>query len=121
MRIINPHHLKNALLYSLAGLARAWKNEQAFRHEVLLCPLIALLLLVLRPGAGWTAAAVGGWFLVMAFELLNSAIEEAFNLISPDYNEHVKFGKDMASAAIFMALAANGMLWLCLLWSLFAG
>lgn len=119
MALVNLTHLKNALFYSLAGLRRAWKSEQAFRHEVLLCPVIVLLLLVLRPGAGWTAAAIGGWFCVMAFELVNSAIEEAFNLISPEYNEHVKFGKDMASAAIFMALAANGALWLCLLFSLF--
>lgn len=118
MSLINPRHLKNALLYSLAGLARAWKSEQAFRHEALLCPVIALLLLLLRPGAGWTAAAIAGWLIVMGFELLNSAIEEAFNLISPDYNEHVKYGKDMASAAIFLALAANGALWVCLLCSL---
>lgn len=115
--MINPRHLKNALLYSLAGLARAWKNEQAFKHEVLLCPVVVLLLLVLRPGYGWAAAAVCGWFFVLALELLNSAIEEAFNLITPDYNEHVKFGKDMASAAIFMALVANAFLWICLLLS----
>lgn len=119
MGLINLRHLKNALFYSLAGLSRAWNNEQAFRHEVLLCPVIALLLLLLRPGAGWTAAAVAGWLFVMGFELLNSAIEEAFNLISPEYNEHVKYGKDMASAAIFLALAANGVIWICLLCSLF--
>jgi len=116
MAFINLHHLFRALFYSLAGLRRAWRNEQAFRHETLTWPLIILLLLALRPGPGWTAAAVFGWLLVMALELLNSAIEEAFNLISPEYNEHVKFGKDMASAAIFLALMGNAALWLCLLW-----
>lgn len=119
MALINPRHLFRAALYSLAGLRRAWVSEQAFRHEVLLCPVILALLFFLRPGPGWTAAAIGGWIAVMAFELLNSAIEEAFNLISPDYNEHVKYGKDMASAAIFMALVANGVLWACMLWSVF--
>lgn len=118
MTLINLQHLFRAALYSLAGLRRAWTAEQAFRHEVLLCPVILLLLLVLRPGPGWAAAAVFGWLLVMALELLNSAVEEAFNLISPDYNEHVKYGKDMASAAIFLALAGNGVLWLCMLFSL---
>lgn len=115
MALLNFRHLFGALVYSLAGLRRAWSNEQAFRHEVLLCPVIVLLLVWLQPGAGWTAAALFGWLAVMAVELLNSAIEEAFNLISPGYNEHVKYGKDMASAAIFLLLVANGILWLCLL------
>lgn len=117
MALINLHHLFRAAAYSLAGLKRAWQNEQAFRHEVLLVPVIVILLFALRPGPGWTAAALFGWLLVMALELLNSAIEEAFNLISPEYNEHVKFGKDMASAAIMLCLFGNGVLWLCLLWS----
>lgn len=114
--MINLRHLTGALRYSLAGLRRAWK-EQAFKHEVLLLPIIFLLLAFIRPGAGWTAALIAAWLLVMALELLNSAIEEAFNLISPDYNPHVKYGKDMASAAIFMGLLVNGVLWLCMLWS----
>ena len=118
--MINLRHIFGALRYSLAGLRRAWANEQAFRHEVLLLPVVILLLAVIRPGAGWTAALVAAWLLVMALELLNSAIEEAFNLISPDYNIHINFGKDMASAAIFMGLLINGVLWLCMLWARFS-
>lgn len=116
MTLISLKHLYHATLYSLAGLKRAWRSEQAFRHEVLLLLLIILLLLVLSPGPAWCAAALFGWLAVMALELLNSAIEESFNLISPEYNEHVKYGKDMASAAIFVALVANGILWLFLLY-----
>ena len=118
--MINLRHIFGALLYSLAGLRRAWANEQAFRHEVLLLPVVILLLALIRPGVGWAAALIAAWLLVMALELLNSAIEEAFNLISPDYNIHVKYGKDMASAAIFMGLLINGVLWLCKLWTRFA-
>lgn len=117
MSFINLRHLFQAGLYSLAGLRRAWTGEQAFRHEVLLCPVMALLLLILQPGFGWTAAAAAGWLFVMALELVNSAIEEAFDLVSPEYNEHVKFGKDMASAAVLMGLVANGILWICLILS----
>lgn len=115
MPLINPRHLARAALYSLAGLRRAWQNEQAFRHEVLLLPVMLLLLLFFKPGLGWSAALLAGWFLVMALELLNSAIEEAFDLISPEYNIHVKHGKDLASAAIFIAVCVNGLLWLLML------
>ena len=118
--MINLRHIIGALLYSLAGLRRAWSNEQAFRHEVLILPVLIVLLAVIRPGVGWTAALMAAWLLVMGLELLNSAIEEAFNLISPEYNLHVKYGKDMASAAILMGLLINGVLWLCMLWDRFA-
>ena len=112
-------HIINALLYSLQGLKRAWKSELAFRIEVSLLPIVIILLCIIRPGPGWSAALIVGWLLVMALELLNSAIEEAFDLISPDYNIHVKYGKDMASAAILMGLLANGVLWLTMLWDRF--
>ncbi len=119
MALINTTHLLNATRHSFDGLRRAWR-EQAFRHEVLLCPVIVLLLVLLRPGLAWSCALITGWILVMVAELLNTAIEEAFNLISPEYNLHVKYGKDMASAAIFLTLCINGLLWAAMLWSRFA-
>ncbi len=117
--LINPRHLFRALLFSLAGLRRAFAAEQAFRHEVILLPVIIVALALLRPGLGWSAGLLAAWLLVMALELLNSAIEEAFNLISPDYNIKVKYGKDMASGAIFVGLCINGLLWIAMLVDVF--
>ena len=117
MALIDLRHLFRAGLYSLDGLKRAWVGEQAFRHEVLVLCCIPLLLFFLKPGAGWSAAALCAWLFVMALELLNSAVEEAFDLITKEQNIHVKYGKDMASAAVLLGLIANGILWLCLVCS----
>lgn len=111
-RLINPKHLLGATRNSLAGLAHAWKNEQAFRHEVLLVPLLAAILLLSGKSRGEWLLVLGGWTGVMAVELLNSAIEEAFDLISTEWNTHIKAGKDMASAAIFLILAFNVGIWM---------
>lgn len=108
--IINFRHLLGATRYSLAGLRRCWA-EQAFRHEVLVLVCIPPLLAVIRPGFGWSAALVAAWLGVMAVELLNTAVEEVCDLVSPDYNRHVQYAKDMASAAIFVSIVANGVLW----------
>ena len=116
MPLIDFRHLAKAGVYALAGLRRGWR-ENAFRHEALMLPVIIILLLCIRPGYGWSAAAIIAWLLVMALELLNSAIEEAFDLITTAQNEHVKFGKDMASGAIFLGLVANAVLWICMLGS----
>lgn len=118
--LINLRHLKGAFNYSLQGLRRAWQNEQAFRHEILIFPVMFIVIGLIRPGFAWAGALVASWLVVMAFELVNSAIEEAFNLISPEYNIHVKYGKDMASAAIFAAICGNVALWVCMFLDVYA-
>jgi len=47
----------------------------------------------------------------MVVELLNSAIEEAFDLVSTEWNARIKAGKDMASAAILVAMIVNVGIW----------
>jgi len=113
--LINIPHLIGAAKYSLAGIKRAWQGEQAFRHEVLTLPVMFVILFLVCPGTGWTAILMTGWFVVMSLELLNSAIEEVFDLISPEYNIHVKHGKDLASAAIFICVCLNIGLWVFML------
>ena len=49
-RFINPRHLLGATKNSLSGLVFAWKGEQAFRHEVLVLAVLALLPLVVTGG-----------------------------------------------------------------------
>ncbi len=111
MPLINPAHLYRATCHSLAGLAHAFRTEQAFRHEVLLLPLLGAALALTDKGIDDWLIVMGGWLIVMLAELLNSAVEKAFDLISRERNEHIKAGKDMASAAIFLAMAVNAGIW----------
>lgn len=110
-RFINPKHLMGATKNSLSGLAFAWKGEQAFRHEVLVLAVLAVLLAATGKSAGEWLLVLGGWIGVMVVELLNSADEESFDLVTTEWNEHVKRGKDMASAAIFLAMIINAGIW----------
>ncbi len=111
MPLIHPAHLYRATRHSLAGLVHAFRAEQAFRHEVLVLPLLcAALALTGKDFDAWLLV-LGGWLIVMLAELLNSAVEEAFDLISGERNPHIKAGKDMASAAIFLALVVNAGIW----------
>ena len=110
-RFINPKHLMGATKNSLSGLAFAWKGEQAFRHEVLVLAVLAVLLAATGKSAGEWLLVLGGWIGVMVVELLNSADEESFDLVTTEWNEHVKRGKDMASAAIVLAMVINAGVW----------
>ena len=46
---------------------------------------------------------------------VNSAVERAFDLIDKTYNPAIKAGKDMLSAAVFLMILANVLLWTALL------
>lgn len=111
LKPLNPRHLFGATKNSLSGLVFAWKGEQAFRHEVLVLAALALLLAATGKGAGEWLLVLGGWLGVMVVELLNSADEESFDLVTTEWNERVKRGKDMASAAILLAMIINAGIW----------
>ncbi len=107
-------HIFKAAGYSLAGLKTGLRLSLAFRQETgILILLLILLAAYQKPVTTWLIA-VGAWFLVMMAELINTAIEETLNLITKDYNIAVKNAKDMASAAVFLMLAVNAALWLCM-------
>ena len=107
-------HIFKAAGYSLAGLVTGLRLSLAFRQETGVLVLLVILLAVYgKPVSTWLIA-LGAWLLVMMAELINTAIEEALNLITRDYNIAVKNAKDMASAAVFLLLVLNAALWFCI-------
>ena len=77
----------------------------------MLAVICAALTLTDKAPVQWLLC-VCAWLAVMAGELLNSALEEAFNLITTEYSPGVKAGKDMASAAVFVLMLINAGVWL---------
>ena len=108
----NPlKRILSASKYSLQGLAYALKNEQAFRYEATVLVVILALFCVLPLGMGQCLFLAGMWLAVMALELVNSAAEKAFDLITADYSPMVKAGKDMLSASVFVMVCFNIACW----------
>ena len=52
-------------------------------------------------------------------ELLNTAVEEIVDLVSPQWNEHAKKAKDYASAAVFMVVVLIVAVWCVVLFRAF--
>ena len=101
----------NAAGYSMKGLRSAWINEAAFRQEL-------MLILLLMPLAFWIGDTLDqillliciSW-LVVIVEVLNSAIEAVVDRIGAEHHELSGRAKDLGSAAVFLALALNLVLW----------
>ena len=108
-------HIKNAVIYSMAGFKAAWVNEMAFRTE-------AIVIAIMLPIGIWMGRTVVEWalligssMLILITELLNSAVENVVDRIGVERHILSKQAKDLGSAA-----AAVSMLTAVIIWGLIA-
>lgn len=104
-------HFFKAAGFTIDGLISTYRSEIAFKQEVMLLPVI-LLVAWLFFGFAHAMLLTGMWLIVCAFELCNSAIENIADLVMPEKNEYIKRAKDAGSAAVGVAIAANALAWL---------
>jgi diacylglycerol kinase (ATP) len=109
--------IKRAMHCSYLGLAAAYRNEEAFRQELLVC-------LALLPVACWLgdsnverALLAGSLLVLLIVELLNTAVEVVVNRIGTERHELSGRAKDLGSAAVFMAIANAVVIWLLVLFT----
>ena len=105
----------NALFYSLAGLAAAFRHEDSFRQEVLIAAILVPAALFMPVSGLGKALMIASVLLVLVVELLNSAVEAAVDRISLENHLLAKRAKDIGSAAVFMTLVNVAFVWLLVL------
>lgn len=115
-----PMRLIPALRYSLFGLLTAFRNEAAFRQELLLAALLFPLVWVIPASLTQRALLIASLFLVLITELLNSAVEAVVDRMSPETHELARRAKDLGSAAVFLSLLACAAVWVTVLVELYA-
>ncbi|MCW9699889.1 MULTISPECIES: diacylglycerol kinase [unclassified Avibacterium] len=104
-------HLIKSTGYSLKGLKSAFKNEAAFRHEVFCACILIPLAFWLADDKIELILMVGSVLLVLAVELLNSAVEAVVDRVGKEYHELSGRAKDQGSAAVFVTLILVVITW----------
>jgi diacylglycerol kinase (ATP) len=107
--------LVNAFKYSCAGLKEAYRNEDAFRMELLLAVILIPLAFWLEHAMLGRALMIACVLLVIIVELLNSAIEATVDRISLDDHNLAKRAKDIGSAAVLISILNLVVVWLLVL------
>jgi diacylglycerol kinase (ATP) len=107
--------LISAARNSVAGFAEALRCEDAFRQELILAAVLLPLAVLVGRNGFERALLVGSVLLVLIVELLNSAVEATVDRISFDNHRLAKRAKDIGSAAVMLALANAGLIWLLIL------
>lgn len=111
-----PGGVWKAFVWSMQGLAAAFRVESSFRLEVYLLLVLGPLGLWLGGDAVERALLVGSLLLVLAAELLNSALEAVVDRVSPEFHEFAGRAKDMGSAAVFVLMVNVVLCWALVLW-----
>ena len=109
----------NATFFSMAGFRAAWRDEAAFRQELLLC-------VVLIPTAFWLGRTaversllIGSCLVVLIVELLNTGIENVVDRFGAERHPLSGQAKDMGSAAVFTSLVLTLVIWSLIAWERF--
>ncbi|MFM4702754.1 diacylglycerol kinase [Aeromonas bivalvium] len=97
--------------YSMKGLRSAWLNEAAFRQELILIVLLMPLAFWIGDSLDQILLLIAVSWLVVIVEILNSAVEAVVDRIGSEHHELSGRAKDLGSAAVFIALALNLLVW----------
>lgn len=106
---------RNRCVWSWEGWSHAWHHEPSLRQWILANLISGTLALLLPLSPAERALLVGGGIMVLAVEMLNSAVERAVDYTSKETHPLAKQAKDMASAAVAISAIAVGVMWIVVL------
>ena len=101
----------NTCRWSLDGWRTAWTTEKSLRQWTVANVLSASLALTLDLTSTERALILALGLLVLAAELMNTAIEETIDYISTDHDPRAGRAKDCGSAAVALTAIAAGVAW----------
>jgi diacylglycerol kinase (ATP) len=104
--------LLSATINSLRGLRYAIVREAAVREEAIVFALAVPIGVFVAPGPAWYVAMIVALLVLLAVELLNTAIEKLADHVTREHHPEIGMIKDFGSAAVFCALCLAGLVWL---------
>lgn len=105
----------NTVIWSWDGLCAAWATEKTLRQWTSANVLSAAFAFSLDLTSAERALILALGLLVLAAELINTAIEEVVDHISPGIDPRAKKAKDCGSACVALAAIAAGVAWVVVL------
>lgn len=94
------------------GLVWAARHETAVIQEMVVLVIALPLSLVVTGSWLMRIALVGSVLLVLAVELVNTALEKLCDHLAPELSPNIKVVKDLGSAAVFVVILIAAALWI---------
>ena len=107
----------SAFKNSSCGLKNTFKNEEAFRQELILTIILAPLAICIGDNHIERIFLITSLILLLIVELINTAIEIVVDRVSYEKNELSKLAKDIGSGAVLIAFLNCFIVWFFILFS----
>ena len=98
------HSFPQRLRYALDGISHALRSEHSLQFQAGAFVAAVVALSVLRPRPVWWALVLLASALVVAAELMNTALEELADHLSPEEHPRIRLVKDCAAGAVLVAV-----------------
>ncbi|HSX24830.1 MAG TPA: diacylglycerol kinase family protein [Candidatus Andersenbacteria bacterium] len=95
-----------ALAFALRGVATAILRERNVRIQVCIGTIILFMMILFHVPLISIAIGVIAILLILAFEMLNTAIELIADMIHPEYSIVVRNAKDISAGAVLVVTIA---------------
>lgn len=105
----------NTARWSWQGWTAAWATEKSLRQWTVVNILSAGLAFYLDISTAERALILALGILVLAAELVNTALEEVVDLVTTEQNPRAGKAKDCGSAMVALTAIAGGVAWLVVL------
>ncbi len=102
--------------WSAQGWQAAWATQKSLRQWTAVNVISAVAALALDLTGGERALILALGLLILAAELVNSAIETTIDYISTEQDPRAGMAKDCGSAAVALTAMAGGLAWIAVLW-----
>ena len=100
--IIENKKIINSFKYAIEGIIASFKSERNMKIHVLATIIVLILGLILKINIVEWCFCIISIVLVISAELLNTAIENIVDMISPEKNEKAKLIKDISAGAVLV-------------------
>ena len=107
----------SAFKNSTDGLKNTFKNEEAFRQELILTIILTPLAIYIGENHIERIFLITSLILLLLVELINTAIEVVVDRVSHEKNDLSKLAKDIGSAAVLIAFINCFIVWFFILFS----
>lgn len=96
--------------YAFEGIFTGIKEEQNMKIHIAIMILVIIFGILLKISKVEWIICIALFGLVISMELINTAIENAVDLITKEKNEQAKIAKDVAAGAVLVSAIASAII-----------
>lgn len=106
--------------FAVDGLKDAFSKETSFRTQTLAAALAIAATAIISPRPIWWAIILLVIALILAAELINTALERTLDGLHPQQAQFVKHAKDCAAGAVFVLSITSIGIFALMLWETYS-